>query len=86
MLLVAERAYLQLQIESFQANECEVSHALRAVRESFTEAKHEAQMQVAVHMALCFEFLEHQWPSRASAITCSSCSGVIDQSTLYSPT
>ena len=49
---MAENAYLQLQIESFQANECKVSHALRAVRESFTEAKHEAQRKVSVHMAL----------------------------------
>ena len=48
---MAENAYLQLQIESFQA-ECKVSHALRAVRESFTEAKHKAQRKVSVHMAL----------------------------------
>ena len=44
---MADRVSLQLQIESFQNNEREVSHALRVVRESFTEAKHEALREVA---------------------------------------
>lgn len=38
---------LQLQIESFQGNERDVTQALRVVKESFTEAKHEAQREVA---------------------------------------
>ena len=44
---MADRVSLRLQIESFQSNERDVSHALRVVRESFTEAKHEAQREVA---------------------------------------
>ena len=46
-LLVADRVSLQLQIESFQTNERDLTQALRVVRESFTEAKHEAQREVA---------------------------------------
>ena len=46
---MAESVYLQLQIESFQDKRHDISHALRVVRESFTEAKHKAQTEVAVH-------------------------------------
>lgn len=35
------------QIESFQSNERSIAQAMRVVRENFTEAKHEAQREVA---------------------------------------
>ena len=35
------------QIESFQSNELSITQAMKVVREGFTEAKHEAQREVA---------------------------------------
>ena len=85
-LLVADWVSLQLQIESFQANEHEDSHALR--RRVLLKPNTRLRERLPC-MALCFEFLEHRWvwiPREPQERALLSLAHVMDQSTLYSLT